>query len=71
MSEFKVDMTEEIAQKIAVKYLTYLLDDDLLPEGREIQFMLACQEILHFIMLPEEWEKRFDKDFVEYAENAD
>ena len=71
MSEFKVDMTEEIAQKIAVKYLTYLLDDDFLPEGREIQFMLACQEILHFIMLPEEWEKRFDKDFVEYAENAD
>jgi len=68
MSEFKVDLDEEIAQNIAVKYLTHLLDDNQFPSDREVQFMLACQEVLHFIMLPQEWEKRFDKDFVEYAE---
>ena len=69
MSEFKVDITEETAQNITAQYLTHLLDNDYLPEEREIQFMLACQEVLHFIMLPQEWEKRFDKDFVEYAKN--
>lgn len=69
MSDFDVKLNTETAGEIAVQYLTHLLDNNSFPEKREIEFMLACQEVLHFIMVPEEWEERFGKDFVEYSEN--
>jgi hypothetical protein len=70
MSDFNVKLDTETAGDIAVQYLTHLLDNDHFPENKEIEFMLACQEVLHFIMIPQEWEERFGKDFVEYSENT-
>ena len=70
MSDFNVKLDTQTASDIAVQYLTYLLDNDHFPENKEIEFMLACQEVLHFIMIPQEWEERFGKDFVEYSENT-
>jgi len=71
MSELDFKLDIDTASDIAAKYLTHLLDTECMPEERQVQFMLACQEVLHFIMLPEEWEERFERDFLEYAENAD
>ena len=70
MSNISIELEHDTACEFASKFLMKCLDDDNLPEGREIEFMLACQEVLHFIMIPSEWEKRFEKDFVEYSENA-
>ena len=72
MSNFSVNLDEETASAIAIAYLTNILDDpNNLPEGREVEFAQACQEVLHYIMIPQQWEKRFDHDFVEYSKNAD
>jgi hypothetical protein len=71
MSTISIELEHDTACEFASKFLMQCLDDDHLPEGREIEFMLACQEVLHFIMIPSEWEKRFEKDFVKYSENAD
>jgi len=67
MSESDIKLDYEVAREITVQFITNMLDNDALPEGREIDFMMACQEVLHFIMLPEEWEKRFDRNFLEYS----
>jgi len=68
MSELSFNIDEDIAMEITKQYLTFLLDNDHLPENREIDFMMACQEILHFIMIPSEWEERFNRDFLKYSE---
>ena len=70
MSDFNVKLDTETAGDIAAQYLINCLDNDHLPEERQIEFMLACQEVLHFIMTPQKWEERFGKDFVEYSENT-
>lgn len=69
-NELNIKLDYDVASTIAAQYLCNLLDNDTLPANREIDFMMACQEVLHFIMLPEEWEKRFNRDFVEYAEES-
>ena len=70
MSEFSFNVDEDIAVEMTKQYLTFLLDNDHLPENREIDFMMACQEILHFIMIPSEWEERFNRDFLKYSEGS-
>ena len=68
---YKIELDTDIVDSIVVKALTASLDSDHMPEGREIEYALACQEVLHFFMIPQEWEKRFERDFVEYSTNAD
>lgn len=70
MSEFSFNIDNDIAAEMTKQYLTFLLDNDHLPENREIDFMMACQEILHFIMIPSEWEERFNRDFLKYSERS-
>lgn len=64
---YNIKLDNETLDNIVVQVLTKSLDGEHLPEGREIEYALACQEVLHFFMIPAEWEKRFERDFVEYS----
>lgn len=66
MSEFDIKLDHETVCDITQKFLTYCLDADHVPEERAAEFRAACQEVLHFIMVPQEWEKRYSIDFLEY-----
>lgn len=68
MKKFNVEIDDDNASDICAKYIQYMLDNNIMPENREIEFMLASQEILHFIMIPSEWEARFQKNFLKYDE---
>ena len=67
MNEFNVNIEEDTAQNITVAYLKHLADQ-YPPQERESQFQQACKEIFHFIMKPQEWEERYDDDFVKYGD---
>lgn len=67
MSEFDIKLDHETACDIAQQFLTHCLDTDHIPEERAAEFRASCEEVLHFIMIPQEWEKRFNKNYLEYA----
>lgn len=67
MNEFNVKIDESTAIDITIACLKHFADE-YPPEEREHQFQQACKEIFHFIMKPQEWEERYDDNFVKYVE---
>lgn len=66
-----VPISDDQASEIVVNVLLDYLDEKNFPETRTEEFKNACKEVLHYIMIPNEWEAEFNEDFVAFSEKTD